>query len=69
MCSGCAISQKILLRFKKKYCVPPVGAICGFARVFEGGFGKYGAFRWCFCGEVVVNCMVNAVYFVVDFKR
>jgi len=27
----------------------------GFARVFEGGFGKCGAQRWLFCGEVVVD--------------
>jgi len=26
---------------------------------FEGGFGKYGAQRWCFCGEVVVECVVK----------
>jgi hypothetical protein len=26
---------------------------------FEGGGGKVGVFSWCFCGEVVVNCVVD----------
>src|SRR5260370_2436305 len=25
---------------------------------FEGGIGKVGVFAWCFCGEVVVDCVV-----------
>jgi hypothetical protein len=32
---------------------------CGFAGVFEGGFGKTGVFVWCFGGEFVVNCVVE----------
>jgi hypothetical protein len=27
--------------------------------LFEGGFGKSGCFWMVFCGEVVVNCVVN----------
>jgi hypothetical protein len=34
---------------------------------FEGGFGKCGAQRWCFCGEVVVDCAVNVVSWMVVF--
>jgi hypothetical protein len=41
----------------------------GFARVFEGGFRKCGAQRWCFCGEFVVNCVVNVVRWMVTFWR
>jgi len=33
-------------------------AVCGFACVFEGGFGKRGVFVWCFCGELVVECVL-----------
>jgi hypothetical protein len=29
--------------------------------VFAGGFAKSRAFLWCFCGEVVVDCVVNVV--------
>jgi hypothetical protein len=35
--------------------------------VFEGGTGKVGVFAWCFCGEVVVDCVVNRGWLVVDF--
>jgi hypothetical protein len=31
----------------------------GFAGVFGGGFGKTGVCVWCFCGEFVVDCVVN----------
>jgi hypothetical protein len=70
MCSGCGIFQKILRSFRKKNTGRGwAGEDRGFARVFEGGFGK----MWCaavvFCGEVVVDCVVNAARFVVDFKR
>jgi hypothetical protein len=34
---------------------------CGFARVFEGGFGKAGGWTWFSAGEFVVECMVNVV--------
>jgi hypothetical protein len=61
MCSGCGIFQKILRSFQKKYWRGWAGEDRGFARVFEGGFGKCGAQRWSFCGEVVVDCVVNAV--------
>jgi hypothetical protein len=30
---------------------------CGFV----GCFGKSGELVWCFCGEVVVECVVNVV--------
>jgi hypothetical protein len=33
--------------------------LCAFAGVFEGGFGKSGVQWVVFCGEVVVNCVVN----------
>jgi hypothetical protein len=29
--------------------------------VFAGGFAKSHVFLWCFCGEVVVDCVVNVV--------
>jgi hypothetical protein len=35
--------------------------------VFKGGSGKSGVFAWCFCGEVVVNCVVNAGWLMDDF--
>jgi hypothetical protein len=33
--------------------------LCCFMGLFEGGFGKSGCFWMVFCGEVVVNCVVN----------
>jgi hypothetical protein len=36
---------------------------CGFAGVFEGGFGNSGESLWCNRGEIVVNCVV-----IVDDK-
>jgi hypothetical protein len=35
------------------------GKTTGLRVFFKGGFGKYGAQRWCFCGDVVVNCVVK----------
>jgi hypothetical protein len=35
--------------------------------VFKGGSEKSGVFAWCFCGEVVVNCVVNPGWLMVDF--
>jgi hypothetical protein len=29
--------------------------------VFKGGFRANGVLWWCFCGEVVVDCVVNVV--------
>ena len=29
--------------------------------VFEGVLGKWVFWVWCFCGEVVVECVVNVV--------
>jgi hypothetical protein len=40
----------------------------GLTGVFEGGFGKCGAQRWCFCGEFVVDCVVNVARLMVDFS-
>jgi hypothetical protein len=40
-----------------------------FVDVFEGGFRKCGAQRWCFCGEFVVDCVVNVVRLMVVFER
>jgi hypothetical protein len=34
---------------------------------FEGGFGKSGCFCVVFCGEVVVDCVVNRGWSTVDF--
>jgi hypothetical protein len=34
-------------------------SFCCFADVFEGGFGKSGVQAWCFCGQVVVDCVAN----------
>jgi len=43
--------------------------LCLFPVLFEGGFGKCGAQRWFFCGEFVVDCVVNVVSLMVDFPR
>jgi hypothetical protein len=40
-----------------------------FACVFEGGFGKSRVLWWCFCGEFVVNRVVNVVRWMVSFRR
>jgi hypothetical protein len=32
-----------------------IGVFAGF---FEGGCGKRCAFMWCFCGDVMVDCVV-----------
>jgi hypothetical protein len=39
-----------------------------FAAIFEGGFGKSGVLGWFFCGEVVVNCVVNRGEWMVVFE-
>jgi hypothetical protein len=35
---------------------------CAFAGIFYGDFGRCGVQRWCFCGEFVVDCVVNVVH-------
>jgi hypothetical protein len=30
--------------------------------VFAGVLGEMGVLLWCFCGEVVVECVVNVVF-------
>jgi hypothetical protein len=42
--------------------------VCLFAGIFEGGFGKSGVLGWFFCGEVVVNCVVNRGGLMVVFE-
>jgi hypothetical protein len=37
--------------------------------VFSGVFAKKGVLLWCFCGEVVVDCVVNRGALMVDFWR
>jgi hypothetical protein len=37
------------------------GVKAQFAGVFEGGFGNTVCSGWCFCGEVVVDYVVNVV--------
>jgi hypothetical protein len=37
--------------------------------VFSGVFAKKGVLVWCFCGEVVVNCVVNRGAVMVGFWR
>jgi hypothetical protein len=32
---------------------------------FEGGAGKVGVLVWCFCGEVVVDCVVDRGWLMV----
>jgi hypothetical protein len=39
-----------------------------FAGVFEGGFGKSGVQSMVFCGENVVECVVNVVNFRSLFR-
>jgi hypothetical protein len=41
-----------------------VGLLWAF---FEGGVGEVGVFAWCFCGEVVVNWVVNRGCLTVVF--
>jgi hypothetical protein len=47
------------LNFRKNFGVVSRGIKRRFTGVFEGGFGKSGVQRWCFCGEVVVDCVVK----------
>jgi hypothetical protein len=35
--------------------------------VFAGGFVEDRVFLWCFCGEVVVDCVANRGELVVTF--
>jgi len=44
-------------------------AIAGFAVLFEGVLGNAAFLMWCFCGEVVVGCVVIVVFCVVLFSR
>jgi hypothetical protein len=37
------------------------GGFCCFAGVFQGCFGKGAFFAWCFCGEFVVDSVINVV--------
>jgi hypothetical protein len=39
-----------------------------FAGVFEGGFGKTGVSWWCFCGQRVVNCVVDDGLWMTSFQ-
>jgi hypothetical protein len=42
----------------------------GFCGSFWGWFWKKSSVsRWCFCGEVVVDCMVNVVSLLAAFRR
>jgi hypothetical protein len=43
---------------------------CGWRRaLFRGVFAKSDVLVWCFCGEVVVNCVVNRGALLVVFWR
>jgi hypothetical protein len=42
---------------------------CGEAAFFQGVFAKNDVLVWCFCGEVVVNCVVNRGALLVVFLR
>jgi hypothetical protein len=41
----------------------------GGGAFFRGSFAKNGVFAWCFCGEVVVNCVVNRGALMAAFWR
>jgi hypothetical protein len=53
--------EQLIFVFRKceKKWSPERSGFLVFAGVFEGGFGKCGVSVWCFCGEVVVECMVK----------
>jgi hypothetical protein len=36
--------------------------------VFTGVFAKKGVYLWCFCGENVVDCMVDVVFWQPVFR-
>jgi len=40
---------------------------CDGGAFFQGVFAKMGVLLWCFCGEVVVDCVVNRGALMVDF--
>jgi hypothetical protein len=40
---------------------------CGGGAFFQGVLRKKGVLLWCFCGEVVVDCVVNRGALMVDF--
>ena len=61
MCSACGIFRKIRCSFLKKFACPYGPEIASLLVFFEGGLRKCGRKRWCFCGEVVVDCVVNVV--------
>jgi hypothetical protein len=42
---------------------------CCFMGIFEGCFGKSECLRVVFCGEVVVNCVVNRGGLMVGFRE
>jgi hypothetical protein len=48
--------------FRKIFCL-------GWRDVFSGVFGKIVFLTWCFCGEVVVDCVVNRGALMVGFWR
>jgi len=41
----------------------------GGGAFFQGVFAKQGVLLWCFCGEVVVDCVVNRGALMVAFWR
>ena len=43
--------------------------VCGGRAFFQGVFAKKGVLVWCFCGEVVVNCVVNRGALMAVFWR
>ena len=69
MCWVCEIFRRTPRNLWKKICggcrlrKPPV-CCC-----FKGGFGKSGILWWCFCGEFVVDCVVNVVRWMVISRR
>jgi hypothetical protein len=65
----CETFRRIPRNFSKKIRARQPAGIGVFARVFEGGFGKSRVSWWCFCGEFVVDCVVNVVRWMVCFQR
>jgi hypothetical protein len=52
----------IKLRVFGKISEAPAEPVLPVSRAFfDGGLEKKGVFAWCFCGEFVVDCVINVV--------
>jgi hypothetical protein len=51
------------------FCRAAFSLVRGGGAFFQEVFAKNGVFAWCFCGEVVVNCVVNRGALMAAFWR